>query len=494
MIFRNGFFPLLLLCTSLTIAQEPTELTLDQCIALAFRQSFPMQTATQQFIASKKSYEAQALSVASSLDLTVNAPEYNESLSSQFDPVSQTYQFYYLQTNYTQSNLTLSQPVAPTGGTLTLTGEFYKLNQTTVQTGSSINEEDYFSNFLVQIRQPLFYPNTLKITRDQANLQLQESYSTFGRNQLDALYQIISAFYNAYQLSQQEQISGDQVKQNQESYETAQNKYGAGLIPEVDLLQSEVDLATSQNQKLSDHHDCSSAKNTLKVLLGLPLDKEITLIADTNYSPIAVDESTAVSKALQNRAELLNAQRDRDLADMNIDLVSSQRHVRFDLTASYGLNRNDTQFDEVFHNFDRSRAISLQMTLPIFDWSRHAREVESAEAQFKNAELNYANTEQQIRQEIIDLISRISEVQSRIQLLHKSVEVAQKGYDISLERFRAGTETRNDLAQAQQRLTTSRLNNLVALIDYRLSIADLTRKTFWDFEKNQPVEIKYPEE
>jgi outer membrane protein TolC len=179
---------------------------------------------------------------------------------------------------------------------------------------------------------------------------------------------------------------------------------------------------------------------------------------------------------------------------MDVDLASSRRHVRFDLTASYGLNRNDTRIESAFQDFGRTRTVALELSVPLFDWGRHSLEVEAAEAQEKSAELTYLNTEQQVRQEIIDLVSQISVAISRIQVLAKSVDVAQKGYEISLERFRAGTITRNDLAQAQQRLTTSKLNNLIALIDYRLGIADLSRKTLWDFEKDQPVEVAFPQE
>ena len=44
--------------------------------------------------------------------------------------------------------------------------------------------------------------------------------------------------------------------------------------------------------------------------------------------------------------------------------------------------------------------------------------------------------------------------------------MAQKSYDISLQRFRVGTINRNDLAQAQQRLTSAKLTALRALIDW----------------------------
>jgi outer membrane protein TolC len=114
--------------------------------------------------------------------------------------------------------------------------------------------------------------------------------------------------------------------------------------------------------------------------------------------------------------------------------------------------------------------------------------VEAAEIDYRNAAQQKEYILQQVRQETMDLLNRINVAQSRIEVLQKSVSVAQQSYDISLQRFRNGTINRNDLAQAQQRLTTAKINSLGALIDYRLGIADLKRKTHWDFERNVAVE------
>jgi len=482
------------ICSGPLPAQAPLELTLEKSIALALDQSFAMRNATQLYIAARKSYEAQSLITGTSVDLTLRLPDYNESLSNQFNPISQRYEFYQLQTTLLRSNLAINQPVGATGGTLSLSGDFFKRNQLTGSTNSPDAIRDYFSYFQVQLQQPLLTANTLKISSDQASLRLEDASSSFKRDQLDVVFGVTDAFYAAYRASQTELISAEQVKQNEESYATAKSKYGAGLIPEVDYLQSDVDLVTSKNQLLNDRREASRAQNALKLLLGLDLQSEVTLKSELQYAPISIDPKVAAEKALENRAELLNARRARDISEMDLELASSRRHVRLDLTASYGLNRNDERVESVFQDFGRTRTVALQVSVPLFDWGRHAREVEAAEAQLKSADLTFANTEQQIRQQVIDLLSRISVAESRIEVLAKSVDVAQKSYEISLERFRAGTIARNDLAQAQQRLTASKLNNLVALIDYRLGIADLTRKTLWDFEHDRPAEVALPME
>jgi hypothetical protein len=118
--------------------------------------------------------------------------------------------------------------------------------------------------------------------------------------------------------------------------------------------------------------------------------------------------------------------------------------------------------------------------------------VEAAEIQFRNARDREGYVRQQIKQEVIDLITKIRVAESRSHVLEQSVNVARRSYDISVERFRNGTITRNDLAQAQQRLTGARIATLTALIDHELGMADLRRKTLWDFEKGSKVEPVLP--
>jgi hypothetical protein len=48
------------------------------------------------------------------------------------------------------------------------------------------------------------------------------------------------------------------------------------------------------------------------------------------------------------------------------------------------------------------------------------------------------------------------------------------------------------LALEQNRLTQARTNSLNAIIDYKQALADLRRKTLWDFEKDEPVKIEVP--
>ena len=67
----------------------------------------------------------------------------------------------------------IDQTIVLSGGTLSLSGDFFKRNQLTGSAGSSDEIKDYFSYFQLQLQQPLLAANTLKIGRDQARFSVQ---------------------------------------------------------------------------------------------------------------------------------------------------------------------------------------------------------------------------------------------------------------------------------------------------------------------------------
>lgn len=468
-------------------SQTKYVLTLQQSLDLALKQGYAVQNATSQYLSTKKNYESALRKLRTSVDLSFDLPSYQESLSSQFNPLTQRYEFYQLQTTRMQSTVSINQPLVFTGGTLTFRESVFGREQTSGLGGITQTNKDYFNNFLVEFRQPLLTPNTHRLNSDRNILGLQQVESDFLKNQLDVIYNVTESFYAAYQSAQRLAITKEQVKQNEETYKTAGNKYNAGLIPEVEVLQSEIDLVTSQNDALNNERDVARANNSLKLLLGLSLNDDIQPIAELTYQPVKIDSLKAVSSALENRSEILSAQRNKELRQIDVEVAESKKDFRFDLSATYGFNRVDSDINKIFQDLGRTRGATLSVSVPLFDWGSSGLEVEAAVVQQQHAIRTQNYVHQQIKQEIIDLLSRIRLAESRIRVLEKSVAVAQKGYDISLERFRSGTINRNDLAQAQQRLTTAKINNLTALIDYQIGLADLKRRTLFDFEKNEPM-------
>lgn len=460
-----------------------------RCIDLALKQGYATSNAASDYQSSRKNYQAALRRLRTTIDLSVDLPNFRESLTNQFNPETQAYQFYQTQTMQMQATLNITQPLVFTGGTLTFRDYVFRRDQTSGLSGSSQTTRDYFSNFAVEYRQPFFTANQLGIAHEKALLGLQQTQTSYVRDQLNIIYNVTNEYYIVYQLQRRVAIVQEQVDQNQDSYTTAQSKYEAGLIAEVEALKSEVDLVTSQNDLLNTQRDLAREKNTLRLMLGMSLSDDIDVRDSLVYQPVALDTARAIQSALAHRSEVSIGEMNKRLREIDIDLANTKREFRFDLTASYGLNRNNTDPARVFQDFGATRNAALTISVPIFDWGTNSLEVESAHIQYRNAVAAQDYTQQQIRQEVLDLVNRFHVAESRIKVLGKVVSVAQRGYDINLERFKSGTINRDELAQSQQRLTSAKLNDLAALVDYKLALEDLKRKTLWDFERNEAVKV-----
>jgi outer membrane protein TolC len=467
--------------------QPPTALTLERSVSMAVAKGFTASDVKAKYLAAKKNAESARRRLWTSVGLTVNLPNYQESLSQQFNPYTGRYEYYQLNSTNMQAALTVNQPLVFTGGNLRFSQLLLSRDQTSGLAGATQQFKDYFGNFSIEFTQPILTPNVSAITQTANEVALAQAETDFLADQMDLVYNVTDNFYSVYQLTVRLEIAREQVSQNEESFNTATGKFKAGLIPEVDALQSDVDLASSRNDFLTAERELKRAKNSFRLLLGIPTEEDLSVTGDVEYTPVLIDSALAVESALHNRSEVLSAQRRIQLAEGGIGTAKSRNDFRLDVTARYGLDRNDTLLQNVFHDFNRSRSASLMFSVPIFDWGSNSLGVEAAEVQYKNAMAAADYVSQQVRQDVIDLLNRIQVAESRIHVLEKSVAVAQKGYDMSLQRFRNGAITSNDLTLSQQRLTSAKNNSLNALIDYKIGIADLKRRTLWDFETNGPV-------
>ncbi|MCK6615123.1 MAG: TolC family protein [Ignavibacteriaceae bacterium] len=457
-----------------------TLLTLEKSIEIALSQSYAIRSAALSLQSSKKNLEAIEMGMMTSVNLEFDLPRYSNNLKSQFNSVTGAEQFYEVGNTQLEGRLYFNQPIVFSNGTFSLIGSIFGRDQFS---GDNPVTRDYYSNFSLRLRQPLFGFNTLSSNLEKAQINLEKSERNYNRSKSEIVYSVTSAFFNLYQAKKQLEIAAENVNQSSVSYTTAENKFKAGLIAEVEKLQLEVDLASAKNDMLSAENSYSELKDNFKLLIGLPLDEDIEPEGEITYTEILVDEELAVNSALKNRSEIRNSQLDIELSRLSVEETEARGRISGLLVANYGINKNDEKFNAIFRNPAEDRGVTFTLSIPVWDWNQNNLQSEAAQANLELSRLTASNQEQSVRKEITTVLSKIKAAKARVEVLSRSVEVAQKGFDISMERFKSGNITSFDLSQQQLRLTNAKLNSLRALIDYKLTLADLNRKTLHDFGK-----------
>jgi outer membrane protein len=472
---KNIFCLIIIFSITTTFSQVQRVLTLDDAFAIASGESYSIKVAEQTLIGSQKNLEIVKAGLLASVNLEFDLPRYSRTLSSQFNTELGTEQFYQVGYTTIEGKLSISQSILFSNGTISVYGSLFGRDQFSSLAGTT---RDYFSDVSISLYQPLFIFNSQKGNLERAEINLEKANRQYTQAEKDLIYNVTAAFFNLYQAKKNVEITEEKVKQTEISYTTAVNKFKAGLIAEVEMLQLEVDLAASRNDLFNIQQQYDEGKNEFKLLIGLNIDEPIDVVTTLDFIPVTVDEKEAIESALKNRPDILNADADISLSKLNIDETDSESSLKAEINANYGINKNDDKFDYIFKNFADTRSVSMTLSIPIWDWGKNARQVEAAEANHNLNLLRYKNTKEQIVKEVRSAIRKLNSVKARIDVLSKSVEVAEKSFNISMERFKSGNITSFDLSQMQLKLTDSKINSLNALIDYKLALADLERKTF----------------
>ncbi len=493
----------LLVVTPLLAQEAPadtaTALTLDDAIDLALQESYNARVQRLNLLEAEQNVRAARGRFKTQVDLELDAPNYNESVQGVNLP-GELPQYTTYGSREWRSQLSVTQPL-PTDGSVGLSADAYHRTDTVYDevTDQTLESRTFFNSAQLNLTQPLFVPNSLKLSLERARLNLDESQRDYTAAQLNIVYNVTSQFYDYLRAERTLQIARDEAAQQQESYQLAKTKYEAGLIPEVEALQMEVDLAQSRNELLGAEGRLSRSADSFKLVVGLPLDASVRVTAPDEPAFYDVDEQVAIDQAVANRAEIQNAEADLRRAEITLAETDARSAIRGELRAYYDLTGIGRSADELgvadlwdlswrdLRHRPANKGVVFTLTVPIWDSGVNGAEVAAAHAALERRDISREEQKRQVIRAVKASLAELREARARLEALQRSIDVARRGLDISLARFANGDITTQELALDRDRLTQVRLSYLDATISYQLASADLKRQTLYDFEHGRSL-------
>lgn len=482
---------MLLACTA--VKAETYHLTLEASVELAKEKSYTMQNLKENLKIAEYNLKSATASLKTHIDFSLTMPEFNQTVRTWDDTTGVS--FYSVKRMDYGGIVTVNQPLITNGNiywetSLNSYDDFYN------------NDRSATFNTRLRLRQPidaLYGYNAIRSSLKSARLDYERTNKSLRREELNLVYRVSSAYYNLLSLQRSTEIALLDYERQTEANQIAQNKYASGLIREVDALQMEVDLAEAQNSYEMALINQESAINSFKELLGIELTDSVVLNDELKYNIVVVDADKAVEYALKNRTEL----RDQDIAieqqKMSIRQRKAEGMVRGyfdayvqktgtsmgDITTSYGSTIQTSAND--FMGRPINYGVGFTVSVPILDWGENRARVRAAEARQRQNYLAKEELERSIETETRNSVAQLNNNLKRLQLLEKNVVIAEKSFDITLQRFSDGDIDSQTLALERNRLNSAYRNHLSAYIAYQLSLADIMRKTLYDFEKGEPL-------
>lgn len=492
MMKRKGKFrTTLFLCAAfgLGLSLSAQELmTLEQAMQIAEQNSPDIQRARLNLVRSQENLNAQQAALKSNFSLSVNPFEYSNERT--FNDLASKWNTFETKKSY--GSLTVSQPILMTDARLSLTNRLGW--QDSYSEFSGQRTKGFSNNLFVSLDQPLFTYNRTKLQLKQLEMNLENSQLNYAIQRLAMERYVAMSYYSVYQRQTDLEIAEEAYKNMQESYEIIKNKVEAGLSAEEELFQAEVNLASSRSDFENKQVSLADTKDDFKILIGMSLFDDFTVLPDVSESILDVDIEFAIEQALNNRMEL--RQREIDVESAQFDLIQTNALNEFkgNIGVTFGLFGDNENFGKIYETPTDNQSVSLSLTIPVWDWGEKKSRIKAAEASIKSQELSMEEERNNIILNVRKVSRNLRNIRNQIDIARQNVDNSRLTYELNLERYRNGDLTSMDLNIFQNQLSEKQTALTNAIISYKLELLNLKIQTLYDFENKEAVSVSFSDQ
>ena len=462
-------------------SQEKRVLTLDEVIELARQNSRSAKQAETSRTLGYWSYAVFRSQLKPQLLLRGTLPDFsNRPIQVRQD--DGTFQFRNVNQNNSNLSLGLEQVLPWTN--------------TTVSFDSRIARVDFFDTDITQyqgdpvgltITQPLFAVNPFRWDRLIEPLQYEQSKRQFVQDMENTSRIAASLFFNLLVQQRNLQIEEQNEAANDTIFKVEQGRYNIGTTTEDQLLQTELDLITAQNNAQQASLDVQSRTLDLRNFIGLTDDVELELVPPTETPEFYIDVNLALRYAKENRAEFLDFQlrtleQERNLAEARAARFNANLNASFGFSSDQFNNLGDVY--DLGNNNSASR-VTLTFALPILDGGRNRARMNRARELQKLTDFNIEQDQINFEQEIENAVRNFGQIRNQIEIAKKREEIAVKRFEITNGRYLAGKVDILQLTDARTTKDAAIRNYISALQQYWEAYYELRNLTLYDFENNE---------
>jgi len=273
---------------------------------------------------------------------------------------------------------------------------------------------------------------------EAADAQLDATVESY-RDVMVILYAEIAKNYIALRTSQERlQFALENMKSQKDTLIIVNARHEAELVSEVDVLQSEQNLAAAQSNTPLFHAQINKLSNSLAVLLGKNPGTLYMELKESHGIP-HVPEKTVVKvprEILRQRPDIREAERRLAQETAEVGIATAEEYPRFHLNGTFGYDARGS--DSQLSSNSRYWSFGPNFRWNLFDSGALKSAIKVQDAQLEQARVHYEKTVLVAFEEVENAIKSYKEEKQRNNSLKESVSAAKKVNKITLARYTSG--------------------------------------------------------
>lgn len=330
------------------------------------------------------------------------------------------------------------------------------------------------------LTQPLFLGGAGVAGVRMAGAAKRASEKNLEATRQNLIYNTANAFYGCLVAKEVVKVQEEALQQSQENLNMVQKKFDAGAASKFDLMRAQVNVANTRPDAISARNNYKTALTQLKMVLAIPMDKEIEIDGSLEYASDDFTNRTlkeCEEMALRNRPEIQMLSDQKEISKKSISIARSAflPKLFFQTDYSYLGMRSDLKF--VNDDFSKGFTSALSLQVPLFTGMKNNRHYQKSKIDYRIMLDTAKQVTDGIAAEVEAVYNKFLETKEKYQSAKDNVKLAEETARLASMMYEEGTNTQLDVFTAQLGLTSARLNFLTSLYEYQLARYALRKVT-----------------
>jgi outer membrane protein TolC len=360
------------------------------------------------------------------------------------------------------------------------------------------------SNFNFNYTQPLLRNFGMDITRQQlalgqkqsdiVDVQLQQQIAQTVRTVRNAYYDLVGAIGQLEVARASLQLAQQQLRDNQ-------TKVEVGTMAPIDIIEAQAEVSQREEAVIVNEAQIKTLEDALRTLVMNPAQPDFwtVRIVPTEQPTLTaqpIDVDGAIKSALANRTDLIQARKQMEQTDININYAKNQRLPTVNAIVNYGLagvagTQRSFTYDPVtglptgetttvergfsdalrniFGNDYKAWSVQFQVNYPIGTSAADAG-LAQGRVQRQQEVASLQQLEVQVVASVRDAARQVDTSLKRVEATKRAREFAERRYEAEQKRMTVGLSTTFQLFQAQRDLSTQKQAEVNAIIAYNRAL------------------------
>ncbi len=288
-------------------------------------------------------------------------------------------------------------------------------------------------------------------------------------------FEVRRAYYDAVYAERLVAIAESALAQARAHLEQVRAGRHEGTRSEYEELRAEVDAANQEPDVVSARNGYDLALLNLKRLADVPLTQPLALLTPLAEPDGTVPVVTDLSTAVDQRPGVTAANQLVEARRLAVNLYRSQYWPSLIASTSLSHVAYPTDVWPRRRQFWRSWDAYVTLSVPIFNGFQTHGQVVEAKAEYEKARANRDLTVKGASIEAEQARDEIQRAQTTLLARRETVRQARRAWELAGVRFTNGMSTQVEVSDARLQLQSSEVNEVQAMRDYLVAIAQLER-------------------